>query len=95
MSHLLTLSDAIATHARLQPHKVGTHDSRRSLSYATWDDRATRLANALLGLAAPVSANALNEVHFAFNRTYGAIELPPPPNGLPARHHHANRSLRR
>ena len=50
MSHLLTLSDAIATHARLQPHKVGTHDSRRSLSYATWDDRATRLANALLGL---------------------------------------------
>jgi fatty-acyl-CoA synthase len=50
MSHLLTLSDALATHARLQPHKTGARDSRRSLSYAQWDDRATRLANGLLGL---------------------------------------------
>ena len=29
MSHLLTVSDAIASHARLQPNKIGTRDSRR------------------------------------------------------------------
>ena len=47
MSHLLTISDAIATHARLQPHKVGARDSKRQLSFAQWNERATRLANAL------------------------------------------------
>lgn len=50
MSHLLTLSEAIASHARLQPDKVGTRDSKRSLTFASWNDRATRLANGLLAL---------------------------------------------
>jgi fatty-acyl-CoA synthase len=50
MSHLLTVSDAIATHARLQPNKIGGRDSKRALTYAHWDIRASRLANALLGL---------------------------------------------
>ena len=50
MSHLLTVSDVIASHARLQPKKVGTRDSKRSLSFADWDNRASRLANGLLGL---------------------------------------------
>ena len=50
MSHLLTLSEAIASHARLQPGKVGTRDSKRSLTFASWNDRATRLANGLLAL---------------------------------------------
>lgn len=50
MSHLLTLSEAIASHARLQPGKVGTRDSKRSLTFAEWDNRATRLANGLLAL---------------------------------------------
>jgi fatty-acyl-CoA synthase len=50
MKHLLTLSDAIATGARLQPRRIGTRDSKRALTFAEWDDRATRLANALLGL---------------------------------------------
>jgi acyl-CoA synthetase (AMP-forming)/AMP-acid ligase II len=50
MSHLLTVSEAIASHARLQPHKIGTRDSKRSLSFAAWDERASRLANGLLGL---------------------------------------------
>ncbi|HYF20224.1 MAG TPA: AMP-binding protein [Ramlibacter sp.] len=50
MSHLLTLSDALATHARLQPHRTGARDSSRALTYAHWDERATRLANGLLGL---------------------------------------------
>jgi acyl-CoA synthetase (AMP-forming)/AMP-acid ligase II len=50
MSHLLTIADTIAAQARLQPSQMGTRDSRRSLTFAEWDQRATRLANALLGL---------------------------------------------
>ncbi|HTP73610.1 MAG TPA: AMP-binding protein, partial [Burkholderiaceae bacterium] len=50
MSHLLTLSDCIATHARVRPHKIGARDSKRSLSYAAWNERASALANGLLGL---------------------------------------------
>ncbi len=50
MSPLLTLSEAVATHARTQADKIGVRDSRRALSYREWDQRASRLANALLGL---------------------------------------------
>jgi acyl-CoA synthetase (AMP-forming)/AMP-acid ligase II len=50
MGQLLTISEAIATQARLQPRKLGARDSRRSLDYAAWDERASRLANGLLGL---------------------------------------------
>ena len=48
MNHLLTVADAVATHARLQPHKIGTRDSRRALTFAQWHERATRLGHALL-----------------------------------------------
>jgi fatty-acyl-CoA synthase len=53
MTRLLTISDAVAAHARLSPAKLGARDSRRALSYAEWDGRATRLAAGLLarGLA--------------------------------------------
>jgi len=50
MNHLLTVADAVATHARLTPHKLGARDSRCELSFARWHERATRLANGLLGL---------------------------------------------
>jgi fatty-acyl-CoA synthase len=50
MTTLLTLSDNVAAHARTQPHKIGVRDSKRSLSYAQWDERASRMANALLAL---------------------------------------------
>jgi acyl-CoA synthetase (AMP-forming)/AMP-acid ligase II len=50
MNHLLTLAQAVATHARLRPHRLAVRDSRRSLSYAQWQSRAQRLANGLLGL---------------------------------------------
>ena len=50
MTHLLTASQAIATHARLMPNKLGARDSQRSLDFAAWNDRASRLANGLLGL---------------------------------------------
>jgi fatty-acyl-CoA synthase len=50
MNHLLTVADAVATHARLRPHDIGARDSRRSLTFAQWDERARKLANGLLGL---------------------------------------------
>jgi fatty-acyl-CoA synthase len=50
MSSLLTLAESVAAHSRTQPHKIGVRDSRRALSYAEWDQRASRLANALLAL---------------------------------------------
>ncbi|MGE0802730.1 MAG: class I adenylate-forming enzyme family protein [Lautropia sp.] len=48
MQHLLTLSDSVASHARLQPGKLAARDSRRALTFAQLDERASRLANALL-----------------------------------------------
>ena len=50
MNHLLTVGDAVAAHARLQPHKIGARDSRRALTFAQWHERASRLANGLLAL---------------------------------------------
>lgn len=50
MGQLLTIADAVATHARLTPGKLGARDSRRGLTYAQWDDRATRLGAGLRGL---------------------------------------------
>lgn len=48
MNHLLTVADAVATHARLHPHKLGARDSRRALTYAQWHTRARRLAAGLV-----------------------------------------------
>ena len=48
MSHLLTIADAIATHARLTPDKIGVRDSTRALTFKDWNTRACQLANALL-----------------------------------------------
>ena len=50
MSQLLTLAESVAAHARVRPHKIGARDSKRALTYAQWDERASRLANALLAL---------------------------------------------
>ena len=50
MNHLLTVADAVAAHARLQPDKIGARDSQRALSFAQWHERASRLANGLLAL---------------------------------------------
>lgn len=47
MNLLLNISDAVATHARLTPHKLGARDSRRALSFEAWHHRATQLANGL------------------------------------------------
>ena len=50
MRGTLNLGEMVAAHARLQPHKIGARDSRRTLTFAQWNSRACRLANALLGL---------------------------------------------
>lgn len=50
MNLLMNISEAVATHARLAPHKLGARDSRRGLTYAQWNTRATQLTNGLRGL---------------------------------------------
>ena len=50
MSGLLTVSDMVGTHARLRPDKIAARDSQRALSFLDWHERASRLANGLLGL---------------------------------------------
>jgi acyl-CoA synthetase (AMP-forming)/AMP-acid ligase II len=50
MSHLLSVSESLAAHARLQPGVIGARDTRRAMSFAQWHERASRLANGLLGL---------------------------------------------
>ena len=50
MRGVLNLGEIVAAHARLRPNKIGTRDSRRALTFAQWNARACRLANALLGL---------------------------------------------
>src|SRR5262249_44468443 len=40
----------LSVHARLAPGRLGTRDLDRSMTFAQWNDRSCRLANALLGL---------------------------------------------
>lgn len=84
MTKLLTISDAVATHARLTPGKAGARDSRRALTYAEWDERASRLAAGLLarGLrkgdrVAVVAYNCLEwmEIYVALARA-GLVAVP-------------------
>jgi acyl-CoA synthetase (AMP-forming)/AMP-acid ligase II len=50
MGRLLTAGEALTRNALLVPRKVGARDLSREMTYATWNRRACRLANALLGL---------------------------------------------
>ena len=50
MSALLNVGQIVTTHARLRPDKLAARDSRRALTFAAWNERACRLANALGGL---------------------------------------------
>ena len=84
MSRLLTLSDSVAAHARTRPGQLAVRDSRRSLTYAQWDARASRLANALLGLGlakgdrvALLAYNAIEwlEIYVALARA-GLVAVP-------------------
>jgi fatty-acyl-CoA synthase len=48
MGRLLQLGDILATNAYLFPEKVGARDLTRSLTFRVWNERACKLANALL-----------------------------------------------
>jgi fatty-acyl-CoA synthase len=50
MTSLPTLGEVLATNARLFPDRIGASDGGRAMSFAQWNERACRLANALLGL---------------------------------------------
>jgi acyl-CoA synthetase (AMP-forming)/AMP-acid ligase II len=50
MNALLTVAEIVAAHARTSPQRVAVRDSRRTLTFAEWDQRANRIANALLAL---------------------------------------------
>ena len=50
MQEVLTLGEALAAHARLRPDKIAVRDLERAMSFRLWNQRACRLANALLGL---------------------------------------------
>lgn len=47
---LLNIGAMLSSHARLMPDKIGARDLERALTFANWNARACRLANALLGL---------------------------------------------
>jgi fatty-acyl-CoA synthase len=47
---LLNFGEMLSVHARLAPNRLGTRDLERSMTFAQWNDRSCRLANALLGL---------------------------------------------
>lgn len=50
MTSILTAGQILSAQARLQPDRIGARDIERAMSFATWNDRACRLANALLGI---------------------------------------------
>lgn len=50
MRGLMTFGAALAAQARLAPHKIGASDLDREITFALWDERARRLANAFIGL---------------------------------------------
>ena len=81
---LPSLSDSVAAHARTQPTRPAARDSQRSLTWAQWDERASRLANALRGLGlvkgdrvALLGFNALEwlELYAALSRA-GLVAVP-------------------
>lgn len=47
---LINVGAMLSSHARLFPHRLGARDLERAMTFAEWNTRACRLANALLGL---------------------------------------------
>src|ERR1700756_267224 len=50
MKALLHMGEALSLNAQLYPDKPGARDLSRAMTFRQWDERARRLANALLGL---------------------------------------------
>src|SRR5215470_15342207 len=50
MRDLLNFGQMLSVHARVTPNRLGARDLERSMTFAQWNERSCRLANALLGL---------------------------------------------
>ena len=50
MNPLLTAGQMLSAQARLQPDRIGARDIEREMSFLVWNERACRLANALIGI---------------------------------------------
>ena len=50
MKDLLNFGEMLSVHARLSPNRIGARDLERAMTFAQWNERSCRLANALLGL---------------------------------------------
>ncbi|MGY3450667.1 AMP-binding protein [Bradyrhizobium sp. USDA 4353] len=50
MRDLLNFGQMLSAHARMSPERTGARDLERAMSFRLWNERACRLANALLGL---------------------------------------------
>ncbi len=50
MKDLLNFGQMLSVHARLSPDRIGARDLERSMTFAQWNERSCRLANALIGL---------------------------------------------
>jgi fatty-acyl-CoA synthase len=50
MSDPAHLGDVLGMYARLSPDRVGARDLERAMTFRVWNDRSSRLANALRGL---------------------------------------------
>src|SRR6185436_4436406 len=51
MKDLLNFGEMLSAHARLAPNRTGARDLDRAMTFAQWNERSCRLANALLGLS--------------------------------------------
>lgn len=50
MSSLLHVGEVVGANAAIYPDRIGTRDLARSLTFRQWNERSSRLANALLAL---------------------------------------------
>src|SRR5262245_6132017 len=50
MKDLLNFGQMLLVYARLSPSRIGARDLSRAMTFAQWNERSCRLANALLGL---------------------------------------------
>jgi acyl-CoA synthetase (AMP-forming)/AMP-acid ligase II len=50
MTPLLSMGESLSVSAALYPHRIGARDLSRAMTFALWNERACRLANALIGL---------------------------------------------
>ncbi|MGH1479849.1 MAG: class I adenylate-forming enzyme family protein [Geminicoccales bacterium] len=69
MTPLLTVGETLSAQARLQPERIGARDLERSMTFRTWNERACRLANGLIGLGLAkgdrIAVLAYNRVEWA------------------------------